>query len=73
MYFNSSEESNRFQKTVKGSELELTLGAFQVVSLLKKSLDAFKTDGHTDRVLCIENHPGRTVLIILLPSVTHKK
>ena len=29
----------------------------QVVSLLKKSLDASKTDGHADRVLCIENHP----------------
>ena len=30
------------------------------MSLLKKSLDAYKTDGHTDRVLCIENHPGRS-------------
>ena len=34
--------------------------SLQVVSLLKKSLDAYKTDGHTDRVLCIENHPGRS-------------
>ena len=28
-----------------------------MVSLLQKSLDPCKVDGHTDRVLCIVNHP----------------
>ena len=32
-------------------------GFCQVVSLLKKSLDPSKLNGHTDRVLAIENHP----------------
>ena len=42
------------------------------MSLLKKSLDASKTDGHTDRVLCIENHPARTAFCAMRTFLTLK-